>query len=87
MVASFNYTPNKRNPLSEAEYNLLADMLGKGVRAGFYMAYYAMTGNVEALLTAKVSRFSGRKRLSPVSLRWLSPWARQMLDRTDRMVR
>lgn len=30
MTASFNYTADKRIPLSEAEYNLLADMLEKG---------------------------------------------------------
>ena len=58
MAASFNFTPDKRIPLTEAEYNMLADMLAKGDRAGFYMAYYAMTNNVEALLTSKVSTFS-----------------------------
>jgi hypothetical protein len=71
MAASFNYTADQRIPLSEIEYARLAEMLEKGDRAGFYMAYYAMTGNTEALLTAKISTFSERSGGIAFAANWL----------------
>jgi hypothetical protein len=51
-------TADARIALTQSEINALQAMVDAGDRAGFYLAYYAMTGNPEALLTAKVSTFS-----------------------------
>ena len=52
-------TNDARLVFTSAEIGILQSMLDKNDRAGFYLAYYEMTGNREALLTAKVSTFSG----------------------------
>jgi hypothetical protein len=43
----------------DTEINALQSMLDAHDRGGFYMAYYAMTDSSEAILTAKISTFSG----------------------------
>src|ERR1700730_3291580 len=45
--------------LTQEEQGALKSMLDTYDRAGFYLAYYAMTGNSEALLQAKIATFSG----------------------------
>jgi Ca2+-binding RTX toxin-like protein len=57
-MADLKFTSDSRVVLTETEYDMLQSMVSKGDRAGLYLAYYAMTGNSEALLTAKVSTFS-----------------------------
>ena len=51
-------TTNYTIGLSETELNRLETMLQAGDRAGFYLAYHAMTGSQEALLTGKIATFS-----------------------------
>lgn len=58
MVASFSFTIDSRIPLTSRELATLKAFVDAGDRGGFYMAYYAMTGNSEALLTAQISTFS-----------------------------
>jgi hypothetical protein len=45
--------------LVDTEINALQSMLDAHDRGGFYMTYYAMTDSSEAILTAKISTFSG----------------------------
>ena len=51
-------TADKRLKLTTQEIAILDLMVHAGDRAGFYMAYYAMTGEAEALITAKIATFS-----------------------------
>jgi len=44
--------------LTDPELSVLNQLVASGDRAGFYMAYYAMTGSQEAALQAKISTFS-----------------------------
>jgi hypothetical protein len=44
--------------LTDQELAVLQQLVDGGDRAGFYMAYYAMTGSQEAALQAKISSFS-----------------------------
>jgi hypothetical protein len=44
--------------LTQLELDTLTAMVQSYDRAGFYLAYYAMTGNHSALVAAKVSTFS-----------------------------
>ena len=50
---------DNRVALTDEEFKALEDILKSGDRAGYYMAYYAMTGVEEALLQAKIASFSG----------------------------
>lgn len=52
------FTNDKRLKLSTQEVSILQALVNSGDRAAFYMAYYAMTGETEALVTAKISTFS-----------------------------
>src|SRR5712664_479710 len=45
--------------LTPEELDVLDSMLKAGDRAGFYIAYYSMTGSAQALLQAKIATFSG----------------------------
>lgn len=54
----FRVTTNFTVGLSETELSRLKAMLDAGDRGGFYLAYHAMTGSDEALLTGKISTFS-----------------------------
>ena len=45
--------------LTQEEEDALTGMLNTYDRAGFYLAYYAMTGNVQALEQAEITTFSG----------------------------
>lgn len=51
-------TAQARMVLTQEESEILTKLVNSGDRAGFYMAYYAMTGNAEAALQAKISTFS-----------------------------
>jgi hypothetical protein len=44
--------------LTQQELKALSTLVNEGDRAGFYMAYNAMTGSNEAVLQAKISTFS-----------------------------
>jgi hypothetical protein len=50
---------DQRIALTDDEYQALKSILDCGDRAGYYMAYHAMTGVHEALLQAKIASFSG----------------------------
>ena len=73
MSKSFNYTADMRVPLSQIEVNILQNLCNSGDRTGFYLAYYAMTGNTEALLTTKVSSFSD----TPGGIAFVANWLDQ----------
>lgn len=66
-----NITDDGRLALTPAEISILQSMLDKNDRAGFYLAYYQMTGNAEALLTAKISTFSGPTGGVAFAANWL----------------
>ena len=51
-------TTNSTIGLTATELSRLEAMLDAGDRAGFYLAYHAMTGSEEALLTGKIATFS-----------------------------
>ena len=51
-------TTNHTIGLTATELSRLEAMLDAGDRAGFYLAYHAMTGSEEALLTGKIATFS-----------------------------
>src|SRR5215470_2158183 len=57
--------------LTAEEIAALRKMLDAGDRSGFYLAYYGMTGNSEALLTAKISSFSGNVGGVAFASNWL----------------
>jgi hypothetical protein len=45
--------------LTQEELDALKAMITSQDRAGFYLTYYAMTGNVAALIQAQIATFSG----------------------------
>jgi hypothetical protein len=57
-MADFN-AKDSRVVLTSGELDALGALVKSGDRAGFYLAYYAMTDNKEALLQSKVATFSG----------------------------
>jgi hypothetical protein len=71
MSSGLKFSSDSRVALSVAETNMLTAFLDAGDRGGFYMAYYAMTGNPEALLTAKVSTFSDQTGGFALASNWL----------------
>lgn len=62
MTQSLRTTNDGRMAMLDFEVNILEQMTRVGDRSGFYVGYYAMTGNTEALLTAHISSFSERVR-------------------------
>jgi Ca2+-binding RTX toxin-like protein len=51
-------TDDQRLKLTQVEIDVLGALVTAGDRAAFYLAYYAMTGETEALVTSKISTFS-----------------------------
>jgi hypothetical protein len=70
MVTS-TFSTDSRLVLTDTELAILDKFLLAGDRAGFYMAYYAMTGNTEALLTSKISTFSEASGGAALASNWL----------------
>lgn len=60
-----------RLALTTAEVNILTALANSGDRAGFYLAYYAMTGNKDALLESKISTFSAATGGIAFAANWL----------------
>lgn len=58
IAGSYKFTKDERIPLTADELTVINTLLEAGDRAGYYVAYYEMTGNNEALLTAKIASFS-----------------------------
>ena len=59
MTQDLRITANGSLALTQAELTMLQDILSTGDRAGFYTAYYAMTGSQVADLQARIADFSG----------------------------
>jgi hypothetical protein len=59
MVDTPKQTEDGRTQLTAAEQKLLQVLLDAHDRAGFYMAYNAMTDSAEASLQSRISTFSG----------------------------
>ena len=57
--------------LTQEELDTLSALMQAGDRAGFYMAYYAMTGNPEAALQAKIATFSEAEGGFAYAANWL----------------
>ncbi len=66
-----NILNKNRMALTQAEVDILDGLVKAGDRAGFYVAYYGMTGNTEALLTARISTFSGLTGGTAYAANWL----------------
>lgn len=61
----------ERLALANEEVSALACILEGGDRAGYYMAYYTMTGNKEAALQAKIATFSESEGGFAFAANWL----------------
>ena len=57
--------------LTPQELDVLNRLIAAGDRAGFYMAYYEMTGSAEAALQAKISTFSESEGGFAYAANWL----------------
>ncbi len=62
---------DSRLALTQEELDVLTRLVNSGDRAGFYMAYYAMTGNPEAALQAKIATFSESEGGYAYAANWL----------------
>lgn len=72
MSSGLKFSSDSRVALTTAETDMLQSFLDTGDRGGFYIAYHAMTGNPEALLTAKISTFSEQTGGFAFSGNWLA---------------
>lgn len=70
-MTDLRVTSDNRLVLTDAEISTLEAMVAKNDRAGFYLAYYQMTGNTEALLTSQISMFSGMQGGAAFAANWL----------------
>ncbi|MGL3609100.1 hypothetical protein ACSV9I_21530 [Rhizobium sp. G187] len=70
-MAKVKITSNYTMSLSTAELGMLRGLIESGDRAAFYMAYHAMTGSSEALLTGKISTFSETTGGTAFAANWL----------------
>lgn len=71
MTEPVKIVENRRLALTQTELGQLKELLDAGDRAGFYLAYYGMTGNTEALLTARITTFSGLVGGTAYAANWL----------------
>jgi hypothetical protein len=71
MTGSIGIVDNQRLALTSSEVQILENLAKAGDRAGFYIAYYGMTGNKEALLTASIATFSGYVGGTAYAANWL----------------
>ena len=55
---SLNIVEGNKIGLTQPEVDYLENVLFSGNRTAFYIAYYNMTGNEEAIIQAKISSFS-----------------------------